>query len=111
MPRRPSTRRPRARKARKGVRKPKVSRALAVRSNFLQFSEVVEFSDITGSGAGLPASNRSYSVHLSTCDRAARIATMFRWYRIAKVDYVYQPVYNTFQATSGNIQFLIYLNQ
>lgn len=69
-------------------------------NNLVRIEETVEFNDITGAGTANPL-NRTYSVSLNSCDRAARMATLFRWYKCEKVEYIYQPIYNTFQSSAG----------
>jgi hypothetical protein len=52
-----------------------------------------------GAGATPPIPLQS-ALSLNSFDRAARMATLFRWYKCEKVEYTYQPIFNTYQASS-----------
>jgi len=73
----------------------------AVSKQFAHCIETVDYRDVSG--------NVGYSATFTLNDftRAPIIASQYRWYRAKKVEWIYQPFYNTFQEGSGDTAAVI----
>jgi len=93
MPRRRAARRAR----RRNPRRPSAPRRLRGKksSQVAYITETIEYSNIDA--------NNSYftGFTLAQFNRACSLCPNFRWYKPLSVTYTYNPIYNTFQNTSG----------
>lgn len=80
-----------ARRQRKGRGKKKT---MGQHSNKAVVIETVEYNDI------LPNTTYNYSFQLSDFQRASRVASAYKWYKAAKVEWIIEPLFNTFQESS-----------
>lgn len=106
MPRRVGRRRARkhrpARRPRRGGRQ-----SMSTTKQYATTIETVDYEDISG--------NSGYSAQFTLNDftRSPVIASQYRWYRAKKVEWIYQPYYNTFQEgatdTAAVIPHLMYV--
>jgi len=88
-----------ARKGRKGVRKSRVPKTLSMnRPQTCTIRETIELSQMT------PNTTFQYIFSLNQFGRAQAIGAFFKFYKAAKVEWSFEPLYNTFQegSTSPN---------
>jgi len=91
MPRRARARRPRRRPARRNRRSGANSKSMNAQNQHASVIETVDYEDLSG--------NTGYGAVFTLNDftRAPVVATQYRWFRAKKVEWIYQPYYNTFQ--------------
>lgn len=92
MPRRRPARKPRRRPARKH----RVPRGIAAPSQMAVCTETIEYQNITANTYTAMAFN------LAQFQRATQMATLFRFYKAAKVEWTLEPMFNVFQGGAGN---------
>jgi len=89
MPRRRINRKPR--RGGKGNRKSRVPRSMVSRSQTAMVHETIEFNEL------LPNTTYAGTFNLGLFARASTIAANFKWYKAAKVEFSYEPLYNFYR--------------
>jgi len=104
--RNPSKRRANRRVRRAAKRPSRIPRGMSLQRQSASIVESVEFTDMN------PAVTYGYQFHLFQFQRASRLAPLFKFYKATRVEWIIEPLYNTFQdGTTGGEVSVPYLYQ